>query len=136
MGRSAIKIAMYVMWQTGCRVSEASKLRWTDICEDDLGCWVNFTGGKTGARRTPISREAFEHLHAFRGEKDLDSPVFRNSSRVPNAAGAVMAEACRLRGFEPFTAHGLCRMFTDRCMRAGVDVAGPLQTDGFRLALA
>lgn len=126
MRRSGTKLAMYVMWKTGCRVGEATHLRWSDIVEDRDGCWVHFAKGKTGPRSTPITKEMFNEIRSYRrdGVPD-DAPMFTSPAQRAKNTGAAIAQACTVQGrnIEPFTSHGLRRLFTDRCVRARVDVS-------------
>lgn len=124
--RSGTRLALYIMWQTGCRVGEATHLRWCDIVEDADGCWVRFPTGKTGPRSTPISREAMVEIRTYQPEGvPEDAPLFSSPVQRAKNTGAAIAEACRVQGrdIEPFTSHGLRRLFTDRCVRARVDVS-------------
>ncbi|MFK7929190.1 MAG: tyrosine-type recombinase/integrase [Myxococcota bacterium] len=126
MRRSGTKLAMYIMWQTGCRVGEAGALWWRDIQRDADGHWVHFREGKTGPRITPITAEAYAELLSYRPEDaGEDAGLFRKPSQVSANTGAAIAVACQARGrnIEPFTSHGLRRLFTDRCIRARVDIA-------------
>ena len=126
MKRSGTRLAMYLMWQTGCRVGEAAALQWGDLLRDKHGHWVRFREGKTGPRVTPITAEAFAEINRSRPkDAEADTPLFRNARQVASATGAAIAVACGTRGrrIEPFTSHGLRRLFTDRCIRARVDIA-------------
>ena len=126
MKRSGTRLAMYLMWQTGCRVGEAGSLRWGNIKRDADGHWVHFPQGKTGPRVTPITAEAYAELMTYRPEAaEGDTQLFRKPSQVARNTGASIAVACQVQGrnIEPFTSHGLRRLFTDRCIRARVDIA-------------
>lgn len=126
MKRSGTKLAMYLMWQTGCRVGEAGVLSWGSIRRDADGCWVHFKEGKTGPRVTPITAEAYAELLSYKPkEASSGTRLFRKPSQVARNTGAQIAVACQVQGrnIEPFTSHGLRRLFTDRCIRAKVDIA-------------
>ncbi len=126
MRRSGTKLAMYIMWQTGCRVGEAGGLRWGDVHRDENGFWADFPDGKTGPRRTPITEDAHRTIHSFRpDDAGQGDGLFRRPVHMSKNTGAAISEACKVGGrqIEPFTSHGLRRLFTDRCIRAGVDLA-------------
>ena len=121
--QSKTKLAMYIMWQTGCRIGECARLRWRHITHSEDGAWVSFPEGKTGPRRTPITVEAFGEIQSYRpAEATDDSRLFNSPGQMSSNTGAAIAQACQIRNIEPFTSHGLRRLFTRRCMRAGVDV--------------
>lgn len=121
--RCPARLALYIMWQTGCRVGEAGALAWSDVKRDMDGFWVSFPKGKTGPRVTPITAEAYHEILTYRPE--LATPqdaLFRSAETLSERVGSQLATSCRRRGIEPFTAHGLRRLFTDRCVRSRVDV--------------
>ena len=139
MRRSKTKLAMYLMWQTGCRIGEAAELRWGDITRDDDGCWIAFPKGKTGPRVTPISQDAFVELQHYRPDgAEASTRLFKNTSRMSGNTGAAIAVACQVQGrnIEPFTSHGLRRLFTDRCIRAKVDIATYADISGHSIETA
>jgi integrase len=126
MRRSGTRLAMYIMWQTGCRCGEATHLRWSDIVQDRDGCWVHFPQGKTGPRSTPITKEAYTEIRTYLPDDvPEDAPLFASPAQRAKNTGAAIAQACTVQGrnIEPFTSHGLRRLFTDRCVRARVDVS-------------
>lgn len=139
MKRSGTRLAMYVMWQTGCRAGEATHLRWCDIFEDADGCWIRFPEGRTGPRTTPITKEAMEEILKYRPARaQPDAPLFSSPIQRAKNTGAAIAMACQVqdRNIEPFTSHGLRRMFTDRCVRARVDVATYADIAGHSIEVA
>lgn len=123
MKRGKTKLAMYIMWQTGCRVGECAGLRWRDITHAPNGAWISFPKGKTGPRRTPITESAFGEIQSYRPSEARDNDaLFSSPAQMSKNTGAAISHACHLRSIEPFTSHGLRRLYTDRCLRAGVDV--------------
>jgi integrase len=123
MRRSGAKLALYIMWQTGCRIGEASVLSWKHLERDADGYWVFFWKGKTGPRHTPITSDVYDEIRRYMPEGAMpETALFKRPKRTNSSTGAAIAESCRKRGIEPFTSHGLRRMFTDRCIRARVDV--------------
>ena len=139
MRRSGTKLAMYLMFQTGCRVGESAALRWRDVTRTDDGCWVDFPQGKTGPRRTPITDAAYREILSYRPDGiPEDRHLFTGRAHMSKNTGAAISEACKVGGREigPFTSHGLRRLFTDRCIRAGVDLATYADIAGHSIEVA
>ena len=121
MRRSRLKLGLYIGWVTGARPGEVAALRPTDLVEDDDGPWVCFPSGKTGPRRFPVSAEQLAEIRDQLGDWPADRPMLPGEQWVRNSSGR-LTEACRLRGIEPFTMHGLRRLMCDTCQRQGVDL--------------
>jgi len=119
MRRRPLKLGLLIAWKTGARVGEVAKFTWGDLHEDDDGHWI-WLDGKTGRRRFPLTADDAREIAAYRPHRVADT-VSPFSRHFEKASGALV-ESCKRRGVEPFTFHGLRRLMSDTCHRAGVEV--------------
>ena len=107
---------------SGCRVAEATSLRWCDVSVE-RNC-ITITGGDTGtksheSRTVPMTTalgNLIERIRADQQPKDSDfiSPI--------KDAKKCLKTACRKLGFPQFTHHDFRHFFATTCIEAGVDI--------------
>lgn len=107
---------------SGCRVAEATSLRWSDM-SFERNC-ITITGGETGtknheSRTVPMTDALRELLLRVQTENqaqpsDLISPI--------KDAKKSLRTACRRLGFPQFTHHDFRHFFATTCIEAGVDI--------------
>ena len=107
---------------SGCRVAEATALRWVDVSLE-RHC-ITITGGDKGtknheSRTVPMTDALAELLLRLQAEnqprsEDFVSPI--------NDAKRCLQTACRRLGFPPFTHHDFRHFFATTCIESGVDI--------------
>ena len=103
---------------SGCRLSQAKALTWSDISKD----WVSFQGGVQGAkgadwRRLPINPRLAEVIQELRQDNPCQGPVFTMAK--PRDA---LWNACDRLGLERMRIHDLRHFFATWAIESGVDV--------------
>lgn len=107
---------------SGCRLSEATSLRWQDI--DFKKGVFTITGGEGGTKNhehrtvpmTAALRALLERLHKERKPQPTDFV-----SQI-DSAKKCLATACRRLGYPQFTHHDFRHLFATTCIEAGVDI--------------
>ena len=107
---------------SGCRVAEATALRWADVSLE-RNC-ITVTGGDQGTKnhesRTVTMIDALRELRLrLQAEnqpqpQDFISPI--------NDAKKCLQTACRRLGFPRFTHHDFRHFFATTCIKSGVDI--------------
>jgi len=107
---------------SGCRLHEATELRWQDV-DFDRGC-ITVTGGEGGTKNhenravpmTPALRDLLKRLHEKKGPE--------GTALVSETKGArrCLASACRKLKLPHFTHHDLRHFFATTCIESGVDI--------------
>lgn len=107
---------------SGCRLHEATELRWSDV-DFDRGC-ITVTGGEVGTKNheprtvpmTPALCDLLQRMKAVRAPVPTD-PV----SKI-NDAKKCLGTACRNLKLPHFTHHDLRHFFATTCIESGVDI--------------
>lgn len=107
---------------SGCRLAEATSLRWRDV--DFEAGTITVTGGETGTknheqRTVPMTQALQTLLSRLHGERQPQPDDF--VAQVDSAKGG-LAAACRRLGFPPFTHHDFRHFFATTCIESGVDI--------------
>lgn len=108
---------------SGCRLSEATALRWRDV--DFEKNTLTITGGEGGtknheSRVVPMTQALVIHLSTLRG---LDNPASEDETIAKTAnAKKCLATACRRLGYPLFMHHDFRHFFATSCIECGVDV--------------
>lgn len=108
---------------SGCRLSEATALRWRDV--DFEKNTLTITGGEQGTKNhefrvIPMTSALVAHLKALREAeppKNGDEAI----SKIANAKKC-LATACRRLGYPQFTHHDFRHFFATTCIESGVDI--------------
>lgn len=107
---------------SGCRVAEATSLRWSDV-SFERNC-ITITGGETGTknhenRTVPMTDALRELLLRIQSEKKAKAGEFVSPIKD---AKTCLHTACRKLGFPQFTHHDFRHFFATTCIEAGVDI--------------
>jgi integrase len=107
---------------SGCRVAEATSLRWSDL-SFERNC-VTITGGEIGTknhenRTVPMTDALRELLLRIRGDKHPERNEFISPIKD---AKRCLHTACRKLNFPQFTHHDFRHFFATTCIEAGVDI--------------
>src|SRR5207249_10219626 len=105
---------------SGCRLGEASALRWKPVNSPGNLLAVPDTKTESSCRVIPMSEPLRDLLLALRRENPtahLDNKIVKHAS-----ARKCLATACRKPGFPRFTHHGLRHFFATACVESGVDI--------------
>jgi integrase len=107
---------------SGCRVAEATSLRWSDV-SFERNC-ITITGGEIGTknyenRTVPMTDAMRDLLLRIRAEKPPTTDT--SISPIKNAKKCLQT-ACRKLGFPQFTHHDFRHFFATTCIEAGVDI--------------
>ena len=107
---------------SGCRVAEATSLRWSDV-SFERGC-ITITGGEIGTknhenRTVPMTDALRELVLRLRADKPAEANGF--ISPIKDAKKCLQT-ACRKLGFPHFTHHDFRHFFATTCIEAGVDI--------------
>ncbi len=107
---------------SGCRVAEATSLRWSDV-SFERNC-ITITGGEIGTknyenRTVPMTDALCDLLVRIRAERqpkedDFVSPI--------KDAKTCLHTACQKLNFPQFTHHDFRHFFATTCIEAGVDI--------------
>jgi integrase len=107
---------------SGCRLSEATSLRWGDV-DFEKGT-LTITGGEGGTKnheqRTAPMTQALQTLLARLREESAPQPA-DFVAQVDSAKNGIAA-ACRRLGYPEFTHHDFRHFFATTCIEAGVDI--------------
>lgn len=108
---------------SGCRLSEATALRWSDV--DFEKNTLTITGGEGGTKNheirvIPMTQALVSHLRALH-EPEMAASKDGMISKTANAKKC-LATACRRLGYPLFTHHDFRHFFATTCIEAGVDV--------------
>lgn len=116
------RMAIAILFATGCRVGEVAELRWPEVDLD--GGTISVTGKKR-TRSVPLAADLLEELRARRAvAADPAGYVLGVSPHVVRGHLGTrwLAEACDGAGVPRFSPHGLRRAAADALLRAGVDI--------------
>jgi integrase len=107
---------------SGCRVAEATALRWSDV-SFERNC-ITVTGGDKGtknyeSRTVPMTDALRELLIRVQGENEPQPNDFISPIKD---AKKCLHTACRRLGFPQFTHHDFRHFFATTCIEAGVDI--------------
>ena len=107
---------------SGCRVAEATSIRWRDVNFEKNTVLV--TGGEIGTknsehRTVPMTEALKALLHRLRDQRQPKPEDF--VSQIDSAKKCLQT-ACRRLGFPQFTHHDFRHFFATTCIEAGVDV--------------
>jgi integrase len=109
---------------SGCRLTEANHVKWTDVEED--GIWIH--GGEAGTKNSerrliPIVPAMSKLLYNLRE----DPRYVRNEARQGYVLSVcecqkALDKTCATAGVKRMTHHDLRHLFVTRCIESGVDV--------------
>jgi integrase len=107
---------------SGCRLGEATELRWKDV-DFDRGT-ITVTGGEDGTknheqRTIPMTPALRGFLARLKGEKRAEPTSL--VSEIKDAKKC-LASACRKLNLPHFTHHDLRHVFATTCIESGVDI--------------
>jgi len=107
---------------SGCRIQEATSLRWSDVDFDRNALTV--TGGEIGTknhehRTIPMTDALRSHLERLRDEA---KPNPSDNIALIHDAKKCLGTACRRLGYHRFTHHDFRHFFATTCIEAGVDI--------------
>jgi integrase len=107
---------------SGCRLAEATSLKWEDI--DFEKSTIRITGGEGGtknheSRTIPMTSALFLHLQRLRTQV---TPLPRDFVSHINSAKKCLSTACRRLGYPNFTHHDFRHFFATTCIESGVDI--------------
>jgi integrase len=107
---------------SGCRLREATCLRWQDV--DFARACITVTGGETGTknyetRTVPMTPALKELLQRLAGEKSPEPMAFVSETKD---AKKCLQSACRKLNLPHFTHHDLRHLFATTCIESGVDI--------------
>jgi integrase len=107
---------------SGCRLHEATELRWQEV-DFDRGC-ITVTGGDEGTknhenRAVPMTSALRDLLTRLQGEKKRDATELVTETKD---AKRCLASACRKLNLPHFTHHDLRHFFATTCIESGVDI--------------
>jgi integrase len=107
---------------SGCRIQEATSVRWSDVDFDRNALTIN--GGEIGTknhehRTIPMTDALRSHLARLREEAKL-SPS--DKIALIHDAKKCLGTACRRLGYHRFTHHDFRHFFATTCIEAGVDI--------------
>lgn len=123
MRSTPAKLALYVIWITGCRVGDL--IGWTpdDLRVDEQGqAWVMFRRRKNGNEGGfPITQQEYEHVLALVPARFARGQVIFTEHFRKNASGT-WAAACVRAGVPVFSPHGVRRLMDDKMCRRGVEL--------------
>lgn len=118
-GANLVELLAY----SGCRLSEATALRWRDVDFDKNT--LTITGGEGGtknheSRVIPMTQALVSLLGTLYG---LDNPASDDEpiSKTANAKKC-LATACRRLSYTQFTHHDFRHFFATSCIESGVDI--------------
>lgn len=107
---------------SGCRLSEATSMRWRDV-DFEKGT-VRVTGGELGTKnheqRTVPMTEALRSLLLKLHEQRQPAPD--DFVSAIDSAKKCLQTACKRLGFPQFTHHDFRHLFATTCIEAGVDI--------------
>ena len=120
------KLLLRVLYATGCRVSEATGLRWRDVkARGDGGGQVTLygKGGKTRAARLPA--RLWSDLSAWRGDSEADAPVFagRGGALTSSAVWRIVKNAGQRIGEPALSPHWFRHACASHALDNGANVA-------------
>lgn len=107
---------------SGCRLSEATSIRWRDV--DFVKATVTVTGGEEGTknhewRTIPMTSALTGLLVRLRDERQ---PLPGDFISQIDSAKKCLQTACRRLAFPQFTHHDFRHFFATTCIEAGVDI--------------
>ena len=107
---------------SGCRLHEATSLRWRDVDFDRNA--LTITGGELGTknheqRTIPMTDALRTLLTRLKGEREHDARDFISGI---DSAKKCLQTACRRLGLPAFTHHDFRHFFATTCIEAGVDI--------------
>ncbi len=117
-GADLVEILAY----SGCRIAEATSLKWSDV-DFDRNC-ITITGGETRTknyqnRTVPMADALRELLLRLQAE---NKPQARDFISPIKDAKRCLHTACRNLGFPQFTHHDFRHFFATTCIESGVDI--------------
>lgn len=110
----------FVLYSTGCRLSEALKLEWKNI--DMKTLWIRFHDAKSGSmRRVPLAESAARHLRWWR-KQCRGKLVFPNPQRTAPLVqiGKSWRSLCRAAKVANLRRHDLRHNFVSQLQMQGV----------------
>lgn len=107
---------------SGCRLAEATSIRWRDV--DFTKNTLTVTGGEIGTknheyRTIPMTEALRTLLTRFKDERQPKSDDFVS---LFHSAKKTLQTACRRLSYAQFTHHDFRHFFATTCIEAGVDV--------------
>jgi integrase len=109
---------------SGCRLAEATSLRWRDV-DFERNC-ITVTGGEKGTKNSetrivPMTGHLRELLTRMKREREPEPQPDDLVSRIKDAKKCLRS-ACRKLGFPQFTHHDFRHLFATVCIESGVDI--------------
>lgn len=118
--RALFGICLY----TGCRISEALALKWSDIGQGFITIRKATTKGKTATRQADIHQNLSTMLEEYRGlckgDRLFPGRGTEQLSRV--AADGVLRQACKRCGIDGVSTHSFRRTALTRMNDAGISL--------------
>jgi len=123
--RRAAVLATLICY-TGCRLSEARRIRWADVDFEAKMLLIHGSKGrkKRGQQRTrlvPLHRRLEEFLRRLRAPQQLELMPVEFVAPARECLGTLQ-RACRELGFRPLTHQDLRHVFATWCVEQGVDI--------------
>lgn len=120
-GRSGADL-LELLAYSGCRLHEATELRWKDV-DFDRNC-VIVTGGEEGtknheSRTVPMTTALKDFLQRMKGEREVHLTDYVSDIKD---AKKCLQSACRKLDLPHFTHHDLRHLFATTCIESGVDI--------------
>ena len=120
-GRGAANLVELLAY-SGCRLAEATSIRWADV-NFDRQC-LTVTGGEEGTknherRNVPMTSSLHQLLERLHAEA---APQLQDFVSKIDSAKTALHRACRKLEFPQFTHHDFRHFFATTCIESGVDI--------------
>lgn len=126
------KVFFDILYFTGCRISEATQIRWIDIVDNTIVLRKGNTKGKVSTREIPVPERLIKNIHSL---PNLGAFVF--SGRSGNGhihrttATYHLDYACKRLGLEnQFSSHGYRRTAITRLHKNNVPLKVIMKVSG------
>jgi integrase len=109
---------------SGCRISEAGRVRWTHVDEERGRIWIA-PGKNSIARHLPLLDSMRDLLERIKqAPRFFKSPHRRDDGYVLSVIQCrkLLTQACDKVGVHRLTHHDLRHLFATRCIESGVDI--------------